>query len=429
VKGLGNTSRFGSQLDIEDELQEKTKPFNVAKSLLWESWRRVKANQGAEGIDEQTIEDFESDVSKQLYRIWNRVSSGSYFPPAVKAVPIPKKSGGVRLLGIPTVADRVAQTAVALVLEQSLEPLFDDDSYGYRPGKSAQDAIGITRQRCWQYDWVIEYDIKGLFDNINHDLLLKALRHHCTDRWILLLVDRWLTAPLQDKDGRQQPRTVGTPQGGPLSPVLANLFLHYALDHWLRRNHPSVPFCRYADDGILHCTTETEAKQMLMHLDARLRECGLELHPEKTRIVYCKDANRRGKSEHVQFDFLGYTFRPRTLKNRHGELFTSFAPAMSRSAAKSIRQKVRRWRLHSKSMHSLEALAEMINPTVRGWIGYFCRYHQWSFGRIERHLDIAIVRWAMRKYKRLRGHKKRTHAWLAAKRGTKPSLFAHWSYA
>ena len=240
---------------------------------------------------------------------------------------------------------------MTLALEPLLEPVFDEDSYGYRPDESAQDAIGVTRQRCWQYDWVIEYDIKGL-------------------------VERWLTAPLQDKDGTQHLRTVGTPQGGPLSPVLANLFLHYALDHWLRRHHPSVPFCRYGDDGILHCKTETEAKQMLLHLDARLRECGLELHLEKTRIVYCKDANRGGKSEHVQFDFLGYTFRPRTLKNRHGELFTSFAPAMSRSAAKLIRQKVRRWRLHGKGMHSLEALAEIINPTVRGWMGYFCRYHQ-----------------------------------------------------
>ena len=327
---------------------------------------------------------------------------------------------------VPTVADRVAQTAVTLVLEPILEPIFDEDSYGYRPNKSAPDAIGVTRQRCWQYDWVIEYDIKGLFDNINHELLLKALRHHCKERWVLLLVERWLTAPLQYKDGTQQPRTVGTPQGGPLSPVLANLFLHYALDHWLRRHYPSVAFCRYADDGILHCRTESEAKQMLAHLDARLRECGLELHPEKTRIVYCKDANRGGKSEHVQFDFLGYTYRARSVKNRYGKLFISFAPAMSSGAAKSMRKKVRRWRLHGKSRHRLEELAEKLNPTVRGWMSYFCRYHKWSFGRIVYHLDKAIIRWAMRKFKRLRGHKKRAMAWLRAKQREKPSLFAHW---
>ena len=255
MKGSGYTSRIGSQLHLEDELLEETKPFVVPQSLLWEAWRRVKANSGAEGIDDQTIEMFESDASKQLYRIWNRISSGSYFPPAVKAVPIPKKSGGTRLLGVPTVADRVAQTAVTLVLEPILEPIFHENSYGYRPRKSAHDAIEVTRKRCWKYDWVLEYDIRGLFDNIDHDLLLKALRHHCDERWVELLVERWLTAPMQNKDGSRLERAVGTPQGGPLSPVLANLFLHYALDHWLSRHHPTVPFCRYADDGILHCNS------------------------------------------------------------------------------------------------------------------------------------------------------------------------------
>ena len=426
MKRLGYASRLGGQLDIEDELSKKTKPFEVPKSLVWEAWRRVKANKGAEGIDDQTIEDFESELSKQLYRIWNRISSGSYFPPAVKAVPIPKKSGGVRLLGIPTVADRVAQTVVTLVLEPSLESVFDKDSYGYRPGKSALDAIEVTRQRCWKYDWVLEYDIKGLFDNIDHALLLKALRHHCKERWVLLLIERWLTTPMQDRDGEQHERSVGTPQGGPLSPVLANLFLHYALDHWLRRTHPMVEFCRYADDGILHCTSEAEAKQMRKHLQSRLAECGLEMHPEKTRIVYCRDANRRGKSKEIQFDFLGYTFRPRTVKNRNGELFTGFTPAMSRSAAKSIRQKIRRWRLQGKSMHSLEELAGFCEPSVRGWMGYFCRFHRSAFEAIAYHLDSALIRWAMRKFKRLRGRKKRAHEWLAKQKRVRPKLFAHW---
>ena len=336
----------------------ETKPFDIPKVLVWEAYQRVKANRGAAGIDEQTIGDFDRDLGKNLYRIWNRMSSGTYFPPAVKAVPIPKKSGGERILGVPTVSDRIAQTVVTLVLEPILEPVFHDDSYGYRRGKSAHDAIAVTRKRCWKRDWVLEYDIRGLFDNIDHALLLKALRHHCDERWVLLLVERWLTAPMQGRDGEQTLRTVGTPQGGPLSPVLANLFLHYALDRWLAVHHRSVPFCRYADDGILHCKTEAEANRMREHLAARLRECGLELHPEKTRVVYCKDSNRNGKHANVQFDFLGYTFRPRFAESRTGDQFTAFLPAMSRSAAKSIRQQVRGWRPSLRSEASLEEFSQ-----------------------------------------------------------------------
>ncbi|WP_372609343.1 group II intron reverse transcriptase/maturase, partial [Halomonas sp.] len=249
-----------------------TKPFEISKALVWEAYQRVKSNKGAAGIDGQTIEAFDRNVSTNLYRIWNRMSSGSYFPPPVKAVPIPKKSGGERILGIPTVSDRIAQTAVTLVLEPLLEPVFHADSYGYRRGRSAHDALAVTRKRCWQRDWVLEYDIRGLFDNIDHRLLTKALRHHCDEQWVLLLVERWLTAPLQSENGLAVSRTVGTPQGGPLSPILANLFLHYALDRWLSTHHQSVPFCRYADDGILHCRTKAEADRMREHLAARLAD-------------------------------------------------------------------------------------------------------------------------------------------------------------
>ena len=425
---MGYTRGFGSQLHLEDELLEQTKPFVVPQSLLWEAWRRVKANKGAEGIDDQTIEMFESDLCRNLYRIWNRISSGCYFPPAVKAVPIPKKSGGTRLLGVPTVADRVAQTVVTLVLEPRLEAIFHHDSYGYRPGKSAHDAIAVTRQRCWKFDWVLEYDIRGLFDNINHELLLKALRHHCDERWVLLLVERWLTAPMLGKDGMQQERSVGTPQGGPLSPVLANLFLHYALDHWLARHHPAVPFCRYADDGIFHCKSEAEAIQMREYLAARLNECGLEMHPEKTRIVYCKDANRRGKADAIQFDFLGYTFKPRSVLSRQGRLFLGFGPAISRASAKSLRQRVRHWRLHRRSGSSLEDLADFCGAVVRGWMNYYCRFYRSAFVTVARHLDSVLVRWAMWKYKRLRGHSKRAYLWLSATRRKYPELFPHWSF-
>jgi RNA-directed DNA polymerase len=356
------------------------------------------------------------------------MSSGSYFPPPVKAVPIPKKSGdGERILGVPTVGDRIAQTAVTLVLEPLLEPVFHEDSYGYRPGKSAHDALAVTRQRCWKRDWVLEYDIRGLFDNIDHELLLKALRHHCKERWVLLLVERWLVVPMQGVGGTKASRTVGTPQGGPLSPLLSNLFLHYALDHWLATRYSSIPFCRYADDGILHCTSEEEANLMRKHLDARLREVGLELHPEKTRVVYCKDSNRTGQAENVQFDFLGYSFKPRKAINRSGKLFTSFAPGISPSAATSIRQTVRGWRLGIKSYASIEDLARCFSPAIRGWIGYYGRFYRSALEMIAFHLDAALVRWAMRKYKRFKRQKTRAFRWLAAIRRTKPGLFPHWA--
>ena len=404
----------------------ETKPFVISKALVWEAYQRVKSNKGAAGIDGQTIEGFASDEKKNLYKIWNRMSSGSYFPPAIKAVPIPKKSGGERILGIPTVSDRIAQTAVTLLLEPELEGIFHEDSYGYRPGKSAHDALAVTRKRCWERDWVLEYDIRGLFDNINHNLLLKALRQHCNERWVLLLVERWLTAPMQGADGLQEPRNVGTPQGGPLSPVLANLFLHYALDHWLTTHHPSIPFCRYADDGILHCCTKAEAIMMRKHLDARLREVGLELHPEKTRVVYCKDSNRTGTHEHIKFDFLGYTFRPRKISVRNGRPFIGFTPAVSRSSLTAMRRSTRSRRLHLHSEWCLEDLARTFNPRVRGWMGYYCRFRGSEFYPVANHLDMVIVRWAMRKYKRLRGHKDRAIAWLDRVKRNQPALFVHW---
>jgi len=405
----------------------EAKPFDIPKALLWEAWQRVKANKGAAGIDGQTIGEFEADLSKNLYRIWNRMSSGSYFPPAVKAVPIPKKSGGERVLGVPTVGDRIAQTAVTLLLEPNLERLFHGDSYGYRPGRSAHDALAVTRTRCWERDWVLEYDIRGLFDNIDHELLLKALRKHCSERWVILLVERWLTAPMRGRDGIEYPRTVGTPQGGPLSPVLANLFLHYALDRWLAMHHPDIPFCRYADDGILHCRTEDEANTMRKHLDARLRDCKLELHPDKTRVVYCKDGRRTGTHEHVSFDFLGYTFRPREVVYPDGRKGTGFTPALSRSSMTAMRQTMRRRRLHHRSEWTLAELARAMDPQVRGWVAYYCRFRGSEFQPVASHLDRIIVRWAMRKFKRLRGHKRRAIAWLDRQKRERPATFVHWN--
>jgi RNA-directed DNA polymerase len=402
------------------------KPFVIPKRLVWEAYQRVKANKGAAGIDGQSIEEFDRDRSRNLYRIWNRLSSGSYFPPAVKAVPIAKKSGGERILGVPTVSDRIAQKVVTLVLEPILEPVFHDDSYGYRPGKSAHDALAATRKRCWERDWVLEYDIRGLFDNIDHSLLLKALRHHCGERWVLLCVERWLTAPMRKTDGTLQRTTVGTPQGGPLSPVLANLFLHYALDRWLTVYHPDVPFCRYADDGILHCRSEAEANSLREQLGARLRDCGLQMHPEKTRVVYCKDSKRTGTHEHIEFDFLGYTLRPRRIVDRYGRTRTGFSPAVSPKAMTAMRQSMRRWHLTLRSDLSLGDLARMTAPRVRGWMRYYCRFRGSEFQPVAEHLDRLLVRWAMRKHKRLRGHRTRAFAWLDRVKRKRPSLFVHW---
>jgi RNA-directed DNA polymerase len=271
----------------------EAKPFGISQWEVWEAYKRVKANQGAAGVDEQSIADFEKRLQDNLYKIWNRMSSGSYFPPPVRTVKIPKANGGERKLGIPTVSDRIAPMVVKSRLEPEVDPRFHADSYGYRPGKSALEAVGQARQRCWRYDWIIDLDIRGFFDNISHDLLIRAVKKHAQDKWVVLYLQRWLKAPVQEEDGRLVPREKGTPQGGVISPLLANLFLHYAFDRWMAKQYPQVPFERYADDAIVHGRTEAEAQEVREAIAARLRECGLELHPEKTKIVYCKDDDRR----------------------------------------------------------------------------------------------------------------------------------------
>ena len=351
------------------------KPFDISKRVVIEAFQKVKANQGAAGVDGESIEEFEKDLKRNLYRIWNRMSSGSYFPPSVRAVQIPKKAGGSRILGVPTVSDRIAQTVVKIYLEPEVEPIFHPDSYGYRPGRSALDALGRTRERCWKFDWVIDLDIRAFFDSIDHDLMLAAVAKHTKLNWVLLYIERWLKAPLEKEDGTILQRDRGTAQGSAISPLLANLFLHYAFDVWMSRNFPGCPFERYADDGVIHCTTEKEAKEVLAALGKRLAQLGLELHPDKTAIVYCKDANRKGSYEHEQFDFLGYRFGPRLAKNRRGQFFVGFLPAISNTAAKEIRRQIKRWRLNLHSDTDLEGLATFVNPKVRGWINYYGRFY------------------------------------------------------
>jgi len=404
---------------------DKTKPFEISKQVVWKAYKRVKANQGAAGIDEESITKFEENLKDNLYKIWNRMSSGTYFPPPVKAVEIPKKSGGKRVLGIPTVADRVAQMVAKMYLEPEVEPHFLADSYGYRPGKSALDAVGVTRQRCWRYDWLLEFDIKGLFDNISHELLMRAVRKHTASKWLILYIERWLKAPFQTADGRLIERESGTPQGGIVSPVLANLFLHYAFDLWMARNRPQNPWARYADDGVAHCRSLAETEELLKQLQSRFAECGLELHPEKTRIVYCQDDDRREQYHQTKFDFLGYTFRARRSKNRRGKLFINFTPGVSRKASKAMRQTIRGWRLQLKPDKSIEDISHMFNPVIRGWINYYGRFYKSELYSVLRHLNRALVQWVRREYKRL-NHRRRAEHWLGRLAKRDPWLFAHW---
>ena len=404
----------------------KEKPFNISKKVVWEAYQRVRANKGAAGVDSESIGGFEKDLKGNLYKIWNRMSSGSYFPPPVRAVVIPKDKGGQRVLGVPTVADRVAQMVVKSYLEPKVEPIFHTDSYGYRPGKSAIEAVGRARERCWNYDWVLDLDIKGFFDTIDHGLLMKAIRKHTDSRWILLYVERWLEAPAQQPDGTLVQRDRGTPQGGVVSPLLANLFLHYGIDDWMRRRYPEIPFERYADDVIIHCKTEAEAEELRTAIGKRLEECKLELHAEKTKIVYCKDDRRRGAYSDEKFDFLGFTFRSRWAKSRWGKHFVNFSPAISNEATKSIRSKVRSWRLHRRSDKSLGDLARMYNPIIRGWINYYGSYYKSALYRVFYPLSRSLIRWAMRKYKKLRLHVQRAAYWLGSIAKREPNLFAHW---
>lgn len=403
------------------------KSFDISKQAVWDSYLKVKSNRGAAGVDHQSIEIFEEDLKNNLYKIWNRMSSGSYFPPPVRRVEIPKGDGKMRALGIPTVADRIAQMVVKNHIEAELESVFHPDSYGYRPKRSAQQAISQARKRCWKHDWVVDIDIKGFFDNIPHDLMMRAVKKHTKERWVLLYVERWLKAPVQLLNGEIEVRTMGTPQGGVVSPLLANLFLHYAFDHWMQSNHPLTPFERYADDTVVHCNTETEAVKLKSEIGKRMEQCGLELHPEKTKIVYCKDANRTGDYERHSFDFLGFCFRPRVSRNRHGQYFVNFSPAIAPKSKKAIFSEIRQRCLHKRSDLSVKELANILNPVVRGWIEYYGAFFQSELLFLVHHLDKLIYRWVIRKYKKQGGNFRKADIWVERIKSAKPNYFAHWS--
>ena len=330
------------------------------------------------------------------------------------------------MLGVPTVCDRIAQMTIKLAFEPCVEPCFLKDSYGYRPNKSALDAVGITRQRCWNYDWVLEYDIKGLFDNIDHELLMKAVRKHTDNKWILLYIERWLKATIQMPDGGIVSRTCGVPQGGVISPVLSNVYLHYAYDMWITRNHKDKNWCRYADDGIAHCKTKAEAESLLDELKQRFAACGLELHPEKTKIVYCKDDKRKGEHQNTKFTFLGYEFRRRVVSGVNNKMFLGFTPAICKEAKKDICRKIRETGVRNRSDLSLKEVANWLNPMISGWINYYGKYNISAMGSVMRQINFTLIKWSTRKYKTFRYSKAKATQFMIKTFEKRPYLFAHW---
>jgi group II intron reverse transcriptase/maturase len=415
------------QLDKRRNPLDKTKPFEISKWVVQEAYEKVKANKGSAGIDRQSIKDFDENLKDNLYKLWNRMSSGTYFPPPVKAVKIPKKNKGVRVLGIPTVADRIAQQVAREYLEPQIEPLFHPDSYGYRPDKSAHDAVAATRKRCWRYDWVLEFDIVGLFDNINHAMLMEMVEKHAKQAWVVLYIKRWLTAPFDD-GGTLIQRTAGTPQGGVISPLLANLFLHYVFDSFMAERFKTLVWERYADDGVVHCVSKAQAHYLKVALEKRFAAYGLELHPDKTKIVYCgQDKTIRRQEDNISFDFLGFTFRPRSARSKSGVNFTGFLPAIANKAKCAIRQEVKRWKLQHNTTCEIEDIAKQYNSKIRGWMNYYGEFYPSQIKQTLGFINSCLCKWVKRKYKNKCGSWRKAGRWLVKVSQRKPELFYHWT--
>lgn len=412
----------------QDDPRPGAKPFEIPKQIIWKAWKRVAANKGAPGVDKESIDAYQNRLGQNLYTLWNRMSSGSYHPQPVRQVLIPKGDGQTRPLGIPTVNDRVAQMVVKILLEPRLESIFHPSSFGYRPGKNAHQAVSQARHNCWRYDWVLDMDMKAFFDTIDHDLMMRAVEKHVPEKWIRLYILRWLESSVEMADGERQERDRGTPQGGVISPLLANLYLHYAFDVWMQRNHPAIPFERYADDIVCHCRSQEEGKAILNDLNDRLSECKLQLHPVKTKLVYCKDGKRKGDFPLTRFDFLGFSFHARTVQDRHGNLFTGFNPSVSRKALKRMNLEIRSLNINRCTTLTLPILAARLNPMVRGWVTYYGAFYPEILKRFLVRIDLRLGRWARNKYKRLRGHKRRAWAWLKRWREARPTMFVHWDF-
>lgn len=399
--------------------------------MVWEAYQKVRSNKGSAGIDAIGMQEFDADRSRHLYKLWNRMASGSYFPPPVKEVGIAKKDGSIRKLGIPTISDRVGQMVVKMFVEPRLEAVFSPNSYGYRPKRNAHQALSKVRENCWKQNWVIDLDIKGFFDNIDHNKLMLAVEKHVPENWVKFYIKRWLEAPVVTVAGElNQKQGNGTPQGGVISPLLANLFLHYAFDKWLERTDKSVAFTRYADDVILHCNTKTHAEQTLKSVHQRMGSVGLELHPQKTKIVYCRDYKRKGNHPTVKFDFLGYSFQPRTAySKKKGNLFLGYDCAISIGSRKRIADKLEELNVNKLTFKSIVGVAQYLNPMIRGWVHYYGKFKMYELTKVFRLLSKRLVWWARKRYKRYKTSIRKGYKWLATVRKQFPTLFYHWNFS
>lgn len=398
--------------------------------MVWAAYQKVRSNKGGAGVDAVSMQEFDANRRKHLYKLWNRMASGSYFPPPVKEVEIPKKDGSIRKLGIPTISDRVGQMVVKMFIEPRFEAIFSPSSYGYRPNKNAHHALQSVRKNCWRQDWVIDLDIKGFFDNIDHGKLMLAVKRHVPENWVNLYIERWLEAPVLTISGelvRKQGK--GTPQGGVISPLLANLFLHYAFDKWLENKDKNVRFARYADDVIIHCKSKAHAERVLRSTNQRMGSVGLELHPQKTKIVYCRDHRRKEKYPTVKFDFLGYSFQPRSnFSKKNGRMFLGYDCAISIGSRKRIADRLEEINVSKLSFKSIVGVAQHLNPLIRGWIHYYGRFKMYELTKVFRLLSARLVWWARKRYKRYKTNMGKAYKWLATIRKQFPTLFYHWQF-
>lgn len=403
------------------------KGIPITRSMVWQAYKKVRKNKGSGGVDGKSLQTYSENLEDNLYRLWNRLTSGSYFPKAVKEVSIPKKDGSQRKLGVPTIDDRIAQQVIKDYLESRFEKEFHANSYGYRPLKSAHQALEQVRQNVWKRDWVIDMDIKGFFDEVSHELLVKALKRHVTEKWVLMYIERWLASPIETESKELVYRQgQGTPQGGVISPLLANLFLHYVFDKWLEQTYPNLMFVRYADDIIVHCSTEQEAEEVLASIKARMAACQLRLHEGKTKIVYCKKYKRRSANKTVKFDFLGFSFQPRPSATKDGRLFLGYDCAISQSSKNKILEDIKSTKFQRWTNRSIEDIAEFFNTKIQGWINYYGKFRKHRLNSLFRFFERRLIEWARRRYKRLNRSYIKASKWFCRFKKNNVKLFVHW---